>query len=347
MPARRDILRTLAGALPTGLAGCSALADGPPDHADWLYAPNRLAPADRHAFASFDLATLRERDTPDSLDETINVLDDEVPAVRLNRGERLLAQVAGDLSQGHAAATAVAIGSFSREHVRQKLNVGHDGGYRHVGDHGRFELYAFAPAFLAGLERYQPPDGPAPDLTLAVGVSRNAIVAGAVLARDQTGIEAVRTALAAQAGTAERLIDARRHARDLLAVIGREPIAGGVPGPVLDALGSRAEGSLKEVLTAADALGIGLRPAEGVADWALAGVSDAIDSATIRRAAEETGGDGVGVQGVTLRQDGRVVLVRTDINIDKLTKQLESLPRLLRDAVLNTPEDNQDARQVG
>lgn len=342
MAARRDFLRGLAVALPTSLAGCSALANGPPEYADWLYAPGRLAPAERHAFASLDLAALRKRDTPDSLDEAVAALDDEVPAVRFDRSDRLLAQVAGDLSQGRAVASAVAVGSFTRERIRRKLDVDRTGGYQHVGNHDGFELYTFSPAFLADLDRYRPPDGSAPDLTLAVGASEDTVVAGAALAPDRTGLTAVRATLAAQADDTERLIDVRGPARDLLAVVGEQPLTGGIPGPVLDALRPRTDGTLREVLTATDALGVGVRPAEETADLALVGAEDAIDPSTVRRAVSEAGDDGVDVQRVTLRRGGRVVLARTTIDIDTAAERVESLPGLLRGPVLNAPRDDAD-----
>jgi len=324
---RRTLLRgaatTVGSAAVGATAGCTTvLSDGEPDYAAWLYDPATVFRADRRAYASLDLAAVRaDADRlPADVDDALSDLDREFRSVDVSSVDRLTALAYGRADRGRVAATVAATGEFDPGAVHREVTAGT---VEQVDTHGGFRLYGYAPSFLADVDRFRPPDGDAPDVSLGLGTSDSALVAGAALATDVTALETVRASADAHAGDAPRYADEYRDGRDLLATLGDDAFVVGGSAALVADLRTRlpdAQADVRDVLSDVRGLGVSASLADERLSVALAAdPTDLVSGDRLRRLLEDSG-DGFEVDRVTVARDGRVVRADLAVTVEQVAE---------------------------
>lgn len=322
MPSRRAFLAGAATASVAATAGCLDAVeglvggDGSPAYAGWLHDPSAVLPTERYAFATLDVAALRDaRDSlPDSADDALGRADRLSESVDLADVGRLTALGYGDPEAGSAGLTLAADGGFDAAAVRDEIGVDDS---RLVTDEGvreGFRLYAYEPSLFADLRELQGPDQDTPpDLTFGLGATDSSLVVGAALSPDVRGLAAVRAAVDSHAGVTEG-VATERYVRDLLAVVGDRALALSLARATVTALAAQVDDAgTRDLLADADGLGFGYALSDETLRVALAAdPTELADPDRVRRilddATDEEGDDdGPSVERVGVARGGRVV----------------------------------------
>lgn len=326
MPRRRAVLGGAGAAALAGLAGCTQALREAVDRDDrpygrWLHAPDAVFPADRHAFATLDLGAVRryDRELPDPAGDVLGQLDRAADAVDLADVERLTALGYGSLPR--VGVTLAATGRFDPGAVRESLSPA-TGGVDDLGSYRGHHLYAYAPGFLADLDRFAA-DGTRPDVSLALGTSRSSLVGSVLLSPETRAASAVRASLDARAGEEPRYVSSGREVYDLLATVGDRAFALGCSAGTVAALRDRLpdeRDTLRSILEDCRGFGLGITLPDTVLTLALSyRPADVVSLDRVRALLEEATDDekAPDVRGVSVVQRGRVVRADLEVDLDR------------------------------
>lgn len=322
MPSRRAFLAGAATAGVAATAGCLDAVEGlvggggRPAYAGWLHDPSAVLSTERYAFATLDVAALRDarESLPESADDALGRADRLSESVGLADVDRLTALGYGDPEAGSAGLTLAADGSFDTAAVRAEIGVDDSRLVTDEGSRDGVQLYAYEPSLFAALRELQGPEQETPpNLTFGLGATDASLVVGAVLSPEVRGLAAVRAAVDSDAEAAEG-VATEQYVRDLLAVAGDRDLVLGLSRATVADLAARVDDEgTRSLLADADGLGFGYALSDETLRVALAAdPTELADPDRVRRILDDTtdeagDDDGPSVERVGVARGGRVV----------------------------------------
>ena len=345
MPSRRRVIQTGALGI-AALAGCTALDDGPPRSARWYHDASAVFDTDRYAYAALDVPTFRANADrlPPEAQAGLDRVRSFSESIAIDDIDRLLATGYGRPQRGRAGLTLVATGSFDSDEIdaeiRETFQPVADGLVTPEGTHRGFRCYASAPALGEDLTQFRGPDQPdAPDVTVGVGHSSDALVATVALGLEPDPIDGVRAAIDARTGNATRLTE-RAPVGHCLAVTDGHGFVTGLSAAGLETLQRETSGDTEESLALTEGLVVSYRfDPDRLRVAFVFDPSDLLSRDRLRSLVRELfdtdgeGGPDLDIEQIGVARDGRVIYADIAVGPDAIRRLTEQTTPTARRAV--------------